>query len=57
MDSLHTVKALSDSCLVPRKLRNRWDNVWILLKGIQFRFSHTFRKGNRSADSLAVYGL
>jgi len=30
---------------------------WILLNSIQFRFSHTYREGNRCGDSLAVYGL
>lgn len=52
MDSLITLKALSNSSLVSWKSMNRWNSVLKSIMGRKFTFSHIFREGNRCANRL-----
>ena len=41
----------------PWQVRRRWEKCRAMLSGIEFRASHIFREGNRSADVLSNLAL
>lgn len=47
------VLAFKNSNQNPRPLRNRWNNVKILLRHMNFIISHIYREGNQVEDTLA----
>jgi ribonuclease HI len=55
-DSTLVVQAFKSSSLVPWRLRNRWFNSSILIRGMNLVVSHIYREGNSCADGLANLG-
>lgn len=56
-DSALVVLAFKKSNQVPWSLRNRWNNVSLLFRKVDFIISHIYREGNKVADSFANLGL
>jgi ribonuclease HI len=57
-DSSLVVAAFKNpSNLVPWPLRNRWKNVQVLVRSLNFIVSHICREGNKVADLFANQGL
>jgi hypothetical protein len=56
-DSSLVVLASKSSNHVPWHLRNRWNNVKVLLLSLHCIVSHVYKEGNQMADSLATHGL
>jgi ribonuclease HI len=57
-DSTLVVAAFNNpSKLVPWPLRNRWRNVLVMIKSLNFIVSHLCREGNQVADLFANHGL
>lgn len=56
-DSSLVVLVAKRSKLVPWSLRNRWNNVKVILNRLNCIIFHTYREGNQAADSLANHGL
>lgn len=56
-DSMLVVQAFKSSILVPWQVRNRWNNVQLLLANMHCIVTHIFKEGNQLADSLANFGL
>ena len=56
-DSSLAVLASKSSNQVPWHLRNRWNNVKVLLLSLHCIVFHVYREGNQVADSLTTHGL
>lgn len=56
-NSMLVLQAFKNSNLVPWQIRNRWDNVHILLSIMHCIVTHIFREGNQVVDSLANFGF
>jgi ribonuclease HI len=57
-DSALVVSAFNNpSRPVAWHLRNRWNNVLVLLRQMNCVITHIYREGNQAADMLANHGL
>jgi len=56
-DSSLVCPTFSSKSLVPWSLHNRWNKGLFFCKGIDFKISHIFRKGNHYANKLVSLGL
>jgi len=56
-DSSLVVQVFKSTNLIPWLVRNRWNNVMIMLRNMNCIVTHIYREGNQVADSLADFGL
>jgi ribonuclease HI len=56
-DSSLLVLAFQKPTLVPWQLRNRWNNMQVMLRDMCCIMTHIYREGNQVADCLANHGL
>lgn len=56
-DSSLVVLAFHKNGQIPSALRNRWDNMKLILRQMNCIVTHIYREGNEVADTLANYGI
>lgn len=56
-DSSLVVHSFNSNTLVPWHIRNRWNNILVIIRSMNCIVTHIYREGNQVADSLANYGL